>query len=281
MKPKTKSNPKILYHYTSVGTLLKILDNTVDNKVCLRATHAKFFNDPYEYKLAVPFLKQSMVKYEKENNIINGQSLNFNKNSISRLGRAFGDPFMLSLSEKPDDLTMWRTYGSDGEGVAIGMDWEMLYSYAEDEENTNTILLPCQYDKTKIIEKLTKDWADLYDDITFMDGGKKLGMNSFEFPIKLIASSFSFKRNEYSSEREWRLCKNEFKEKKVKFRENDGLLIPFIEHYFDKRIVKKIIIGPCVNKRLSKESIEMFLKSREYNLHGESIITSKVPYRQI
>lgn len=281
MKPKTKNNPKMLYHYTSIGTLLKIIDNTVDNKVCLRATHAKFFNDPYEYKLAVPFLKQSMVKYEKENNIVDGQSSNFNKNSIARLGGAFGDPFMLSLSENPDDLTMWRTYGADGKGVAIGIDWEMLHSYAEDENNANTILLQCQYDKTEIIDKLTKGWADLYDDVTFMEGGKGLGMNSFEFPFKLIAFSFGFKRNEYSSENEWRLCKNEFNETKVKFREKDGLLIPFIEHHFDKRIIKKIIIGPCVNKELTKESIKMLLKSRQYDLPSGAVIISKMPYRQI
>jgi len=188
---------------------------------------------------------------------------------------------MLSLSENPDDLTMWRTYGADGKGVAIGIDWEMLHRYAKDENNANTILLPCQYDKTKIIDKLTKDWADLYDDVTFMEGGKGVGMNSFEFPFKLIAFSFSFKRNEYRSEKEWRLCKNEFNETKVEFREKDGLLIPFIRHFFDKRIIKKIVIGPCVNKKLSKESIEMLLKSKEFNLQGKSIIISKVPYRQI
>lgn len=281
MKPKTKNDPKILYHYTSVGTLLKILDNSVDNKICFRATHAKFFNDPYEYKLAVLFLKQSMVKYEKENNIKNGQSSIFNKNSLERLGVASGDPFMLSLSENSDDLTMWRTYGADGKGVAIGIDREMLDNYSNDEKNTNTKLLPCQYNKTKIINRLTNDWKVLYSKVTFMDEGKSLGMSSFRFMFNLIAFSFSFKRSEYSSEKEWRLCKNEFDETKVKYREKNGLVIPFVEHYFEKEIIKKIIIGPCVNKKLTKESIEMLLKSRKYNLLQNSITISKVPYRQI
>ncbi len=281
MKLKAKNNPKILYHYTSVETLLKILDNSVDNKICFRATHAKFFNDPYEYKLAVLFLKQSIVKYEKENNIKNGQSSIFNKNSLERLGVASGDPFMLSLSENSDDLTMWRTYGADGKGITIGIDREMLDNYSNDKKNTNTILLPCQYDKTKIINRLTKDWYFLYNKVKFMDGGKKLSMKSLMFIFNLVAFSFSFKRNEYSLEKEWRLCKNEFDETKVKYREKNGLVIPFIEHYFEKEIIKKIIIGPCVNKKLTKESIEMLLKSRKYNLPQSSITISRVPYRQI
>ena len=197
------------------------------------------------------------------------------------MGMASGDPFMLSFSENSDDLTMWRTYGADGKGVAIGIDREMLDSYSNNENNANTKLLPCQYNKTKSINRLTKDWKDLYSKVTFMEGGKRLSMSSFRFLFNLIAFSFSFKRNEYSSEKEWRLCKNEFDQTKIKYREKDGLVIPFVEHYLNKEIVKKIIIGPCVNKKLTKESIEMLLKSRKYNLQKNSIIISKVPYRQI
>lgn len=281
MNTKTKKDPKILYHYTTVGTLLNILDTIVHKKICFRATHAKFFNDPYEYKLAVEFLKQSMVKYEKENNIKNGQSSNFNKNSIARIGVASGDPFMLSLSENSDELTMWRTYGADGKGVAIGLDREMLDNYSNVDKNTNTVLLRCQYNKTDILNRLTKDWKDLYDKITFKNGGKTIEMDSFRFMFNLVAFSFSFKRSEYNLEKEWRLCKNEFDETKVRYREKNGLVIPFVEHYFEKEIIKKIIIGPCVNKNLTKESIEMLLKSRKYNLPRNSITISKVPYRQI
>lgn len=51
----------ILYHYTSIETLLKIIDNTDDGKICLRATHAKFFNDPHEYEFSISLLKTSLM----------------------------------------------------------------------------------------------------------------------------------------------------------------------------------------------------------------------------
>ena len=81
MKTESGRN-NILYHYTSISTLLKILDNKENEKLCIWATHAKYFNDPYEYSLAISLLKRSMYRYEKENSIENGKSKNFNKKAI-------------------------------------------------------------------------------------------------------------------------------------------------------------------------------------------------------
>ena len=280
MSNKSK-HKEILFHYTSVETFLKILDNCNNQKVCFWATHAKFFNDPHEYKLAISLLKQSMIKYEKEKNITEKKSVNFNYKSLLRLGHMFGAPFLLSLSENPDDLTMWRTYGSDGNGIAIGIDTKMLFDYSEDKNVNNTKLLPCQYKKSSIIKGLTTYWELLYDKIDFKEDGRGFSMNSFRFLFDLINFCFSFKRGEYQLEKEWRLCKNEHDETKIKFRERNGIIIPYVEHFFDKEIIKKIVIGPCVNKKLTKESIEMLLKSRNYNLPKNLVRISNVPYRKI
>ena len=126
-----KKKPTILYHYTSVETLLKIIENSNTEKICFRATHARFFNDPYEYNLAISLLKQSLVKYEKNNSIENKKSSNFNKRFFTNLGLIFGDPFLFSLSENSDNLAMWRTYGVDVKGVAIGLDKKMLEEYSK------------------------------------------------------------------------------------------------------------------------------------------------------
>ena len=37
--------PKILYHYTSVNTLLTILEKVENKKIILRGTHVKYLND--------------------------------------------------------------------------------------------------------------------------------------------------------------------------------------------------------------------------------------------
>jgi len=48
------SEPKILFHYTSIETLIKILD-TIDDKICFWATHARYFNDPRSAEAAPRF----------------------------------------------------------------------------------------------------------------------------------------------------------------------------------------------------------------------------------
>lgn len=271
---------EILYHYTSLETLLKIIDNKGNDKICLRATHAKFFNDPYEYDLAISMLKKSMIKYEREYSIKNRKSQHFKKGPFSSLGQLFGNPYILSLSKNSNDLTMWRTYGANGCGVAIGLDRNALVDYSNNTLNKNTRLLKCQYDEKYIINGLTGYWAKHYDKISIKEGGKSISMESLDFIIDISNFCFSFKRTEYLSENEWRLCKNDWDDKNVKFRESSGLIIPYIEHHFSKEIIKKIIIGPCLD-RFSKESIVMLLKSRGFKIPEESVILSKVPYRKI
>ena len=275
----TKKKDDILFHYTSIGTLMKILDINDDKKICLRATHAKYFNDPFEYKLAVDMFKTSLVQYEKQNLIKDKKSQNFDKKSFASLGILAGYPYILSLSENADDLTMWRTYGADGKGVAIGFDKKMLNDYSEDRENINTRLIKCQYKKEAIIKGLIVYWDAIYNKINFQ--GKRISTESFRLIFDLSNFCFSFKRNEYQNEKEWRLCKNDWDNKNIRFQERDGLIIPYIEYTFPKEIIKKIIIGPCLNKLLTRESILILLKSRKFQLTKESIAMSRVPYRRI
>lgn len=269
----------MLYHYTSISTLLKILDVKENEKLCFWATHAKYFNDPYEYKLAISLLKRSMYKYEKENSIENRKSEKFNKKAIASFGYIAGYPFILSLSENADDLTMWRTYGSNGRGIAIGFDKKMLRDYSESEEEKNTRLLRCEYREGAVLKGLTKYWTPVYDKINFNEG--KTTLSSLRLLFDISNFCFSFKKSEYKIEKEWRLCKNEMDSGKIYFLERGGILIPYIKHLFPREIVKKIIVGPCVNKKLTQESIETLLRVRKYTLDKHVIQMSKVPYRQI
>lgn len=278
MKTISEKN-NLLYHYTSISTLLKILDVNENEKLSILATHAKYFNDPYEYNLAISLLKRSMYKYEIENSIEKRKSKKFNKKDVSSFGYIAGYPFILSLSENADDLTMWRTYGSDGRGIAIGFDKKMLLDYSESKEVTNTRLLPCEYRENAVLKGLTKYWTALYDNINFDDG--KTTLNSFRLLFDISNFCFSFKKSEYKNEKEWRLCKNEMDSKKIYFLERGGILIPYVKHLFPRDIVKKIVVGPCVNKKLTQESIENFLRVRKYTLDKNVILMSKVPYRQI
>jgi len=129
----------VVYHYTSVDTFYNILSGVKDNKICLRATHARFMNDPKEYDYALSIMKESMIEYEIKNNINDKRksSYLFEKDSLfPNLSELGGEPYLLSFSKHSDDLSMWRAYGKDGTGISIGFDSDMLNQYGKENSNT-------------------------------------------------------------------------------------------------------------------------------------------------
>lgn len=267
----------ILYHYTSIATLLNILENIKEGKICLRATHAKFFNDPFEYDYCLSLLKNSMRLFEKKKNIEKKISKGFHEMLFKDAVEITGSPYILSFSENQDDLSMWRSYGNDGAGVAIGFEKEKLIEYVKSQDSYNTELIKCLYSKNKINEELFKNWENNYSQMKFND--KSIGFTNFNFIINLITFSFKFKRKEYHLENEWRLCKNEYDYELVKFRESEGLIIPYINHLLPKEIIKEIIIGPCSERQLTRDSIAIFLRMK--SLSNIELIQSKMPYRKV
>jgi hypothetical protein len=276
-------SPEILFHYTSIEVLTKIIDS-VEDKICFFATHAMYLNDPTEYCNAISLLEESMKKFETDNKIQNKQSYNFKHHLFSDMSLMFGEPYLLSFSENDDDLAMWRSYGSDGRGVAIGLDRTKLQKYSRDESNENTDLIKCLYEKDDIMNGLIKFWSKNYDQISISDDGKSIGLNNFDLFFNLTQFCFSFKSHAYTIEKEWRLCKTDAdssssSNKNIHYRERNGLIVPYLRHHFSKDIIKKIVIGPCVNREMLKKSILMLLDSRGFNLKEKDILISDVPYR--
>jgi len=276
----------LIFHYTSTEVLLKILSRGHESltkedfkdKICLRATHIKFLNDPTEYELALSLLEKSLLNYEKENPSKTGVSQIFTKDNKSDLiSLAPGEPFLFSLSEDSDNLSMWRSYGINGSGVSIGLDKKMLEDYSKMEPNT--LFAPCSYDFNKNISRLTTFWSSIYDKMPlFIQNGTIDGGDFLKF-LRILGHCFSIKDNAYKEEREWRLCKNEAYKENIKYRIRSGLIIPYIEHFVSKDIIKNIVIGPCADKELSEKSILMALKTFGYDLKNISLTISKVPYR--
>lgn len=268
----------LLYHYTSLETFYKIIGNQKKDKIIFRATHARFMNDPFEYDLAYTLIEKAYREYE----LLNDINIPFDLKKFFSLRNIFGSPFILSLSENHDNLTMWRSYGANGKGIAIGLDKKMINDYVKDEKNQNTKLLQCFYDEGKIIRNYIRYLKSHYHDFK-IEGNKiiPLGNGTFNTIYGLSLSSFQYKNFNYEIEKEWRLCKNETFNKNIHFIESNGIMKPFINHRFDKSIIKKITIGPCADQEKVKESIYIFLDVNGITLHKDSIVTSYVPYREI
>jgi hypothetical protein len=250
----------------------------LDGKICLRATHSLFLNDPNEYIYATNLLLESMRIYEANNNLLEQKSTRFNSDFMIKLPQVSGMPFLVSFSEHGDDLNMWRNYGSNGTGVAIGFDLKKINEYSCNPANTNTKLYKCDYSKEKALTKLVDEfWAENYNNIDF--NSNSIGINDFKLLFYLFEGSFLLKRQEYQTEMEWRLCKNELNNSNIKFRTTKQIIVPFIEHYFTKDFITEIKIGPCVNHELIEHSIKIMLKSYQYNEEKILIDVSPLSYR--
>lgn len=69
----------------------------------------------------------------------------------------------------------------------------------------------------------------------------------------------------------------ESEKKKCKFREKNGILMPYIEKNFDKEILEKITVGPLIEREVAKENLELYLENNRYK--NVEIDYSKAPIR--
>lgn len=158
----------------------------------------------------------------------------------------------------------------------------MLKSYTEDSEATNTQLLECEY-RSEIIENHFRNyWKKEYKNFKIEkseNGGFQTGFNDGSLFFSMPRYGFSAKSPAYSSEAEWRLCTNEWKN--FQFRTMGNLIVPFIEHKLDKSIVKKIVIGPSPNSLQVEKGLKFFLEKSGFSDKICDVETSKISYRQV
>jgi hypothetical protein len=299
----------IIYHYTTVDALLGMLKecSSCNKKLKMWATHSMFMNDPTEYEYGKEICQDLLRDIEEELGIDGTDRLShsmytdsmkeyFNSCEMgsSNIPTAIynGKPYVISLSKLRDDLKMWIPYSNNGRGVAIGFNKEKLNKYLEDlrnqedasydftirdciykfdEENFINIKnsLKMYYDIIQQAENISREG----DEITESD----MHAARLEYILLLNSQVASFvKIRDYEYEQEVR-CKIN-KAKDIKFRESNGLLIPYVELEIPVEVIDNIIIGPTLDAERMKLSLEMLLNAKSVK-RGIDIVASKVLYR--
>ena len=92
--------------------------------ITMWATHYAFQNDPTECQLFFEGLKVGVLDYTKKNNIV----LNDKEKELTQHPQYNLNIFTISFSKQGDDLTMWRGYGQNGDGISLGFDFSKLPS---------------------------------------------------------------------------------------------------------------------------------------------------------
>ena len=266
----------LLYHYTSLETFFKIF-NTKEKKITFWATNAYYMNDPKEIEYSFKLFIDSLEFFEKETNIKDNKLSDFFKKTDmhNELFKMFGDPFLISFSESFDDLSMWRFYGKNGDGVSIGIDREYLIEFSKTNESPNTNLIKCIYEEEKLLKELKLFWINNYSYFPSNLSEKTLSHQNENLIFLIQKIAFIAKQNSYLPEKEWRLCKSEVNKKNMNFTFKNNVLLPYIKLEFDREAVKEIVLGPCLNNELTKKSMDIFLENNNFNNLKNNIIKSK------
>ena len=121
----------IIYHYCSVDTFVQIVKNKT-----IRLSDLDKTNDFMEKRWGVELLQETLRR-ELENNSI---SMNLQEdywysdtvhNHIEQLNNDINNylkhqTLIACFSVEADQLSQWRAYGQDGEGLAVGFDYKYL-----------------------------------------------------------------------------------------------------------------------------------------------------------
>lgn len=279
--------PVFSYHYTSIDTLEKILTESVNKDVfILRGTHNEYLNDYQELNLAIKLIMNVAKKFEEEGKDIKGKKLseNLDHNNWKRIMNLLGllnGPYITSFSENSDSLPMWNMYGNNGNGVALG--FQKITPLHLDNERTRW--KKCFYDTESFKDLFTENFQIIYDNVNINGGNLavdgKLALNELAFIFGTL------KHKAFEFEKEWRLMKQvNIERNAIKFRPSNGILKPFIENKFSKSDLKKIVLGPCADKELSKRSVQMLLQKAGFPINKKDenfveVLISEAPYRII
>lgn len=263
--------PDILYHYTSMEAFYAIMKDveSEESEITFWASHVNFMNDPGEYM----YLIKEVVRLIREQNLFaETESADY---LINNLGADIyitdsldGPPAIFSLSEKQDKLTMWQTYAQNGKGIAIGFDGTELEKVGNGWSlHQCTYLSNKELEETGIIEEISNCVKKLPSDKKSMD---------LKALRNVLKERISIKHPAFSHEEEWRLAKND--SLNLKFRERNGLIIPYLELKLKASLIKEVWIGPTAYPSLSEKSLQLFLRSRHISY---VLYKSFVPYANL
>ena len=270
---KQKPQTDTIYHYCPLPALIAILESR-----CLWTSNFKFMNDRSEGVFLLNRLSQlHSFGLESETEF---------------LKEKLADVFIVSFTERPDDLYQWKLYADQGNGASIAFSSDIFgddFGYPIDLRERYEIEKP-RYGLVKTIYS-EKDQLDMLG--TFLKCFSKLKedirnpvqdrlFKKFLYRGFAIISSRS-KSEAWQSENEWRLVGfyenvNADLDNPEKFvhranDENDQLyfrissdnrLVPYYKWPFNLNVIKEIKLGPLNNSNYKdlKYSLRTFFISR-------------------
>ena len=284
------SGKELLYHYTTVESLLGIIESGA-----LWATHIHYLNDTSEAHLL-----WDQIRVVIDSRLENPDETK--RDALSELRQfasapTYGDIYVVSFSKDGGDrLSQWRGYGGAG-GVAIGFNIAALQAKctkipevgAERDKPIRMTdfsffmsVAPVMYVNPEgddvslnIINKLISDPLAPVSGLT----REKL----FGRRVSFLASRL--KHSAFDEEKEWRvLIIDHWRNLPTRFRYRQSMVVPYVlfrlgssPGHLDWASISRIVVGPSAHQQETIEAIKNMIAKvvgREIQVVG-----SKIPYR--
>lgn len=258
-----------LYHYTSIESLMSILQNET-----IRLTDYRFLNDTQELSYALAWLK-SILQSRSEDDFVKKLLIaieNIEHGKIERL-KGVGENlpyvhnslcdvkyYILSLSQSFDDLAMWRMYAKDGCCIKFNSQKlkEFFYGFRDanfDNGLMNPIDGKIQYEISEELKKAINFHYNLKNELMLYD-------DILRFCLLVKSPSFSFEHEyrmgiPFEDQYLGKNCSKEFSLSGTTIRPQLEL-----KNFPIRDIIEEITISPFVTSELTKIGIQELLISK-------------------
>lgn len=259
-------------HYTSINAIVSILQNVKAGKEdSLRMYDSVHLNDPDEGNYIARELKRRHRWLEKKD-----------------VSHAYIVSFVAPEKQMVDNLTLWRTYGKEGEGCSLSLHVppERLKKvrYGEEMIETVRILEPVLDSLDPLVDAEKVPLCSIRRDIQ-----TKLSEIIWKFLERFL---YLYKSKAHEHEKEYRivLIESEIEDKeRIHFEIEEGENTPVqVRHYYADEDLKAqnlldenslITLGPSIT---NPYNMSYYLKTliREADLSGPEIETSRELYRK-
>lgn len=270
----------LIYHYTSPTGLKSILENRE-----LWASDFAFLNDKSENRYLYEILK-STIEDKRLSSKLDLEFLNkLNKIVDRRMDEIPNNyyRYICSFSSNRDSLSLWNYYTktATGTGYNIGFEWKTLVENFKLTEEQEIKCGKVVYDRDKQVHILEMMVIGYNCDFTTASSEKDRIQVLSELKSCLDILSAYIKHPAFMNEEEVRFCITQkivsAMPRKAKYRESNGIMIPFLPINFLSDSVKSVSISPANVKGISEYGLSGMLMDLGYS--GVSVKPSEIPLR--
>lgn len=285
--PHIGTFPPTVYHYTSLDTFCKILEEGLRSPDDFkfknwRGGNLYTQNDPQEGKHYGELESKLLNRMVGEP--IWAKTPEFDKGSLEEFSRTQAKIYALSMSTVADGIELWTRYGDDGKGVAVEFDAVELSRLSE-LQSSGFGFFKVYYSIDDAVSTLVQVLGTNHKFLTTL----RLPDGSVERE-SVIAASLSklcaiqlinpfCKSHHYASESEWRLTCSEVEGRSLHFTSRNGLLRQAIDIEIptDHCLVKSVRLGPRSSNEHNRRTLQNWLSLFPHCRNVE-VFTSDVPY---